>query len=293
MGDSAGKGSILSFVGRSAPEPWAEGDNIPWNEPGFSQRMLSEHLTQDHDMASRRSATIDAQVAWIHSEILGGRPSRVLDLGCGPGLYASRLARLGHRCLGIDYSPASIRYAREQAAATAAAGAQDFVLADLREADYGGPFDLAMQVFGEINVFKPLDARLILAKAARALAPGAALLLEVHEHATVAALGKGGSSWHASPGGLFSPKPYLCLEEAHWDPESAAATIRYGIVDAATGRVEHFAQSLQAYTEEGYARLLEDSGFAGIEFLPGFGAAPRTEGLVLVAARKRAGASGA
>ena len=27
------------------PEPWDEGDNIPWNEPGFSRRMLREHLT--------------------------------------------------------------------------------------------------------------------------------------------------------------------------------------------------------------------------------------------------------
>ena len=40
-----------------------------------------------------------------------------VDLGCGPGLYSSRLARLGHACTGIDFSPASVAYAREQAAA--------------------------------------------------------------------------------------------------------------------------------------------------------------------------------
>jgi len=32
------------------------------------------------------------------------RGPEVLDLGCGPGLYASRLARLGHECTGIDYT---------------------------------------------------------------------------------------------------------------------------------------------------------------------------------------------
>jgi hypothetical protein len=26
------------------PVPWAEGEKIPWHEPGFSQRMLREHL---------------------------------------------------------------------------------------------------------------------------------------------------------------------------------------------------------------------------------------------------------
>src|SRR6266542_3437561 len=90
------------------PEPWREGDNIPWHEPAFSARMLAEHLSQAHDAASRRAATIDRQVAWIHEAVLRGRPTRILDLGCGPGLYTGRLARLGHTCVGIDYSPAAI-----------------------------------------------------------------------------------------------------------------------------------------------------------------------------------------
>ncbi|MCP4589836.1 MAG: hypothetical protein GY842_03755 [bacterium] len=29
------------------PAPWSEGDNITWNDPEFSERMLIEHLTQD------------------------------------------------------------------------------------------------------------------------------------------------------------------------------------------------------------------------------------------------------
>ncbi|HEY5640757.1 MAG TPA: SAM-dependent methyltransferase, partial [Dehalococcoidia bacterium] len=77
------------------PAPWAEGDTVPWHEPGFSRRMLKEHFSQEHDAASRRTETIDAHVAWIHDELLAARPSRVLDLGCGPGLYMERLARLG------------------------------------------------------------------------------------------------------------------------------------------------------------------------------------------------------
>lgn len=44
------------------PQPWSEGEKIPWNDPAFSKRMLKEHLSQAHDAASRRSETIDAQV---------------------------------------------------------------------------------------------------------------------------------------------------------------------------------------------------------------------------------------
>ena len=93
------------------PEPWAEGENIPWDEPAFSERMLEEHLAQTHDLASRRFEVIDQQVDWIHGEILGRMPTRLLELACGPGLYTNRLARLGHECVGIDYAPAAIRQA--------------------------------------------------------------------------------------------------------------------------------------------------------------------------------------
>ena len=39
------------IITRSQPLPWSEGDNIPWNDPDFSSRMLIEHLTQGHDAA--------------------------------------------------------------------------------------------------------------------------------------------------------------------------------------------------------------------------------------------------
>lgn len=47
--------TLLDIAARTLPPaPWAEGDNIPWDEPTFSERMLREHLSQHHEMASRR-----------------------------------------------------------------------------------------------------------------------------------------------------------------------------------------------------------------------------------------------
>ena len=64
--------NLNDIVGRPLPaEPWVEGDNIPWDDPAFSKRMLAEHLTQEHDHASRRSETIDRQVRWIHEYFTG------------------------------------------------------------------------------------------------------------------------------------------------------------------------------------------------------------------------------
>ncbi|MBA7683397.1 hypothetical protein ES703_91761 [subsurface metagenome] len=57
---------LPDLIRRTIPSaPWSEGEKIPWHEPAFSQRMLKEHLSQDHDAASRRSDKIDKQVQWI------------------------------------------------------------------------------------------------------------------------------------------------------------------------------------------------------------------------------------
>lgn len=258
---------LLDLVQRTpVPAPWAEGDNIPWHEPGFSARMLKEHLSQEHDMASRRSAKIDEHVAWIHDHVLSGRPARILDLGCGPGLYASRLAARSHTCVGIDYSPASIAYARETAAREHLNCT--YVEADLRQADYGAGYDLAMLLFGEFNVFRTADIMTILRKTRRALAAGGALVLEVHTFDVIRRIGDAGTSWYSSAGGLFSAEPHLCLTENSWDAAARVATIRHFVVDAATGIVTPYAESLQAYDDGGYRAVLAECGFGEVRCVP-------------------------
>lgn len=268
--------TLSEIIARNpAPTPWSEGDNIPWNEPGFSERMLKEHLTQDHDAASRRTEKIDAHVNWIHLEALGGQPGKLLDLGCGPGLYASRMQQLGHQVTGIDYSPASIAYAREQAANQ---GQEiTYIHEDIRKANYGNNFPNAMLIFGETNVFRPTDIRKILGKIYAALNPGGKLILEPHPFEVIKEIGNKPRSWFSSEGGLFSPAPHLVLTENFWDEEHRTATIRHFVVDAATGNVIRYAQSMQAYTDDEYRKLLADVGFNVIQFYPSLTGIPDPE----------------
>ena len=256
---------LLDVVRReSVPKPWAEGEKIPWDDPDFSRRMLNEHLSQEHDAASRRFEIIDSHVRWIHDQVLKGNPTRILDLGCGPGLYTSRLARLGHRCVGIDYSPASIAYAKEQAEEE---GLEcTYIQQDIRTADYGDGYCLVMLIFGEFNVFRPEEARGILEKAYRALASDSYLLLEPHTFEAVLKIGEQPSSWYSAEEGLFSDEPHLCLQENFWDAEDNVAIQRYYIINAVTGEVARHSASTQAYTDDQYRSLLVDCGFGEVEF---------------------------
>jgi SAM-dependent methyltransferase len=263
------------------PEPWQEGDNIPWNDPDFSQRMLQEHLSQEHDAASRRFERIDRQVTWIHEGVLKGRASRVLDLGCGPGLYTRRLARLGHHCLGIDFSPASIGYARK---ITEEEGLDcTFHEADIREANYGEGYDAVMLIYGELNVFRPTHAALILDKVHKALKPGGHLLLEPHTFEAVRDWGCKARSWYSSDDGLFSSEPHLVLEEYFWDPDNHITTNRYYVIHVSTRNVIRYAQSVQAYTLQEYEALLANCGYSNFKFYPSLVGEPDPEQVDLLA----------
>ncbi len=260
--------TIQDIVDRTPnPAPWSEGDNIPWDDPEFSERMLAEHLSQEHDLASRRSETIDQHVEWIFSNVFGSRPSRILDLACGPGLYAFRLARIGCECVGIDFSPASIRHAREIAESGSEMSCT-FHQADLRNGHFGEGFDLAMMVYGQFNVFQRDQGLKILKNAHGALKPGGCLLLEFQSREQIQQGGEKAPSWYSAQSGLFSEAPHLVLQENFWHADAGASTTRFSIIDGQTGTVNSCALSNEAYTEDELIESLRLAGFDDVERFP-------------------------
>lgn len=103
-------------------------------------------------------------------------PCRVLDLGCGSGLPAMRLAALrpAARLVGVDLSAASVAEARRRAEA-AGAGAPCFVAADYLEWRAEAPFDVIYSE-GALHLIPCPDAALA-EKLADELAPGGFLVL--------------------------------------------------------------------------------------------------------------------
>jgi len=258
------KDSLNTIIDRAVDEEtlWDGAYKIPWDDPDFSRRMLTEHLSQEHDLASRKSQMIKKQVQWIHENICNNAPAKLLDIGCGPGLYIEQFAALNYDCCGIDFSPASIEYARNNLGDKAR-----LINGDIRSADFGGGYDLAMMVFGEFNVFSPNECRKILKKAFDALSPGGKLLLETHSFEAVERIGRAPNSWYKSrPGllGLFSDDPYICLMENHWLDKQQTALQQFHILNATDGVVTSYRSTTKAWTNDQYKQLLTEAGFANI-----------------------------
>ena len=238
---------------------WLGAYKIPWDDPDFSRRMLREHLSQEHDMASRRLAWLDRQVAWIHAHLLGGKPSTILDLGCGPGFYSHRLAARGHRCHGIDFGPASIEYAREHNPAPSQC---TFALGDVRHTPFGGPYDLAMILFGEFNVFAPAEALVILQKVRASLHPEERLILEIQTYKVVEEVGQSEPSEHQCQSGLFSDQPYRCRTESRWLPDEEVAIQTFSVTETASGETQVYRSTTRAWSDDDLTDLLSEAGFS-------------------------------
>jgi SAM-dependent methyltransferase len=106
--------------------------------------------------------------------------SRLLDLGCGTGLDAVRMAKSGHRVLATDWSPAmiarTITRAREEGVAdrveATAIGAHE-----LARLEHGGAFDGAYSNLGPLNCVP--DVADVSRACARLLKPAGALVFTV------------------------------------------------------------------------------------------------------------------
>ena len=252
---------ISDIVNRqNPPQPWEEGEKIPWDEPDFSKRMLKEHLSQDHNAASRRFEVVHRQVDWLE-RLAGGleKDLKVLDLACGPGLHSLDFARRGHSTYGIDFSPASIEWAQSQTEEQSLSS--DFVHGDIRNAEFGTGYDLAILLFGEMNVFTAEDLSLIARKTRAALNTDGMLMLEPHEPGVIRANFETAPSWSAQESGLFSDRPHMLIDEGFWHDDVQMAVKRWYVVDSETNEVTNYSQTVVEHTKAELVKLIEAEGF--------------------------------
>ena len=213
-------------------------------------------------MATRRTEWIDRQVAWLHDHLLNAAPARILDLGCGPGLYGHRLANLGHKCLGIDFGPASIEYAIQQCLNDARC---EFKLGDIRQVTFDGPYDLAVILYGELNVFSPDEALAILRKARACLATDGCLVAEVQTPEVVESVGNGQPTEQAVESGLFSDRPYHCRTENQWLAELQVAIQTFTVTDVAREQKTVYRSTTKAWSDDELRLLMRKAGFDDVE----------------------------
>ncbi len=245
------------------PTPWAGGGNLPWDNPAFSERMLREHLDESHGAASRVAAEREAQIDWLWEKLGLAPDAKLLDLTCGPGLYAVEFARRGCAVTGVDFGPASIAYARDLARSEGVADRCAFIQQDLRQSDFNGQaFDAAIFLYGQLAVFERREAEMLLAKIAGWLKPGGKLCVELLNQERV---DKTDSTWwFTDDTGLWGDAPFLHLGERFWLAEEEISVERYQILHLQSGQLDEIHLCDQAYAVSTMSAIMKQAGFNAV-----------------------------
>lgn len=149
-----------------------------WTDEHTSKQMLSFHLNEAIDVSSRKAEFINRSVKWIAFEFNIDRDSKIADFGCGPGLYATRLAKCGANVTGIDFSERSIKFAKEVAAREQLN--ISYVKQNYLEFETGDRFDLILMIMCDFCALSPAQRKGLLRKFHRNLKPSGSVLLDVY-----------------------------------------------------------------------------------------------------------------
>lgn len=159
------------------PSRFEQTDNVFWQDSYIAKKLLEAHLSPDTEGASRSFKFIDKSIDFIQQIAPKKSYQKVLDLGCGPGLYSERLARKGYTVTGIDFSENSIRYAKEQAKKL------DYDI-EYRYENYlelndSNIYDLALLIYCDYGALAPENRSILLFNIWNSLKNGGKLLLDV------------------------------------------------------------------------------------------------------------------
>ena len=245
------------------PVPWRHGGNLPWDDPAFSERMLREHLDQSHGAASRRLPEIRGHIPVMRDWLGLTAGTRLLDVTCGPGLYAAEIASRGVWVTGIDFST-SLHPPRPRAVP----GIYPASSSTAMSARWISP--------AGISTLQSTSTASSRAKARRI-----ARHAQAHPHHAAprrhAAAGNPGRRQVRQEGRhlvvhrrrrIMGRLTYLHLGERSSDPAHRAAVERFHILNLETGEMQVYGLSDQAYTTERVTEMLQEAGFRQVSVHP-------------------------
>jgi SAM-dependent methyltransferase len=140
--------------------------------PAYAKAYDAIYRSKDYD------GEVDLIERILVSHGLAGS-RRLLDLGCGTGNHALRLAQRGHFVLGVDRLSEMLALARAKAT-TACNSSLQFYQADIRELDLGQRVDAVLMMFTVLGYqLDDSDLLAALATVRRHLEPGGLFLFDV------------------------------------------------------------------------------------------------------------------
>ena len=228
-----------------------------WTDEHTSKQMLSYHLNEAIDVSSRNAEFINRSVEWIVSKFKIGKDSKIADFGCGPGLYATRLAKLGVSVTGIDFSERSIEYAKEVAIREELN--IRYVNQNYLEFETEDRFDLVLMIMCDFCALSPIQRKGILNKFHKILKPRGSVLLDVYSLSAFDQREEGAAYEVNQLNSFWSPNKYYGFLNTFKYNEEKVVLDKYTIVES--DRTRQVYNWLQHFAPEDLEKEFVDAGF--------------------------------
>lgn len=243
------------------PEVYTESTSKFWDDEHISKYMLEAHLNPNWEAASRKHDFIDRSVEWIEKIAPSETYKKVLDLGCGPGLYAERFATKGYLVTGIDFSKRSIDYAKQKALEKDLK--IDYFYKNYIEIEYKESFDLITLIYCDYGALSYSNRVILLKKVYDAMKVGGKFILDVFTPKNYEGKCEG-NTWYLNEGeGFWSPKTHLCIQ-SHYIYEDDIRLNQYTIINE-DGEANVYRVWDHYYTKNTITEELKKAGFSNIE----------------------------
>ena len=200
-----------------------------WTDEHTSKQMLSFHLNEAIDLSSRNAEFINRSVEWIASKFNIDKDSKIADFGCGPGLYATSLAKRRANVTGIDFSERSIEYAKEVAAREQLN--ISYVKQNYLEFETEDRFDLVLMIMCDFCALSPTQRKGILSKFQRILKPSGSVLLDVYSLSAFEQKEEVATYEVNQLNGFWSPNKYYGFLNTFKYDEEKVALDKYTIIE--------------------------------------------------------------
>lgn len=243
------------------PKLYHPSTNKFWDDEHISKGMLAAHLNPNWDAATRKHEFLDKSVNWISEIAPSSQYKLLLDLGCGPGLYAERFNSAGYSVTGVDFSKRSIAYAKEQTLLNKSN--IEYHYQNYLTIDYIEQFDVITLIYCDYAVLSITDRLILLRKVYQALKPNGKFIFDVF---TPLMRKKESRSWeYYKESGFFSEKPHICLKSVYqYDDEDNTELVQYIVITEETVNCyniwDHF------FTKETLLSEIQTAGFNTFEF---------------------------
>ena len=247
---------IIKTVG--SPKPYDKGKDIMWTDKHISKFLLEAHLNPETGAASRTPGNIDKTVDMIDQLIKPG--SRILDLGCGPGLYSERLSRKKHKVTGVDFSKNSIEYAIRQRDKNQSD--VEYINSNYLDLDLDDKFDLIMMIYCDFGALVPEERISLMKMIHKSLKPEGIFLFDAIDEKTVEKINFT-PTWEMSEGGFWKSGPYICLSRNFHFKENKA-TLEQHIVIYDDGSFKLYRFWNHYFNQEDVEKMFKPIGFSKV-----------------------------